>query len=229
MATWDFILLLNMGWGKRSGMNVFLAKNWFKMAIGIILVAMIASFAYKLWFQQDGSDERLRAMKPAPDFQLTDLDGKTVSSKDLNGKVRLVYFFYSFCPDVCMPTSFILSNVQASLKEKGLLGSKAEILSITIDPTRDTPAVLKEFGSRFESKPVPGGWTFLRGDEAETKKLAEDFGIMVIKEKNGDFSHSNAILLVDPKGVLRNYYDAGDPKLDADYIVKDVITLSKGK
>ncbi|UJF32299.1 SCO family protein [Paenibacillus hexagrammi] len=168
-------------------------------------------------------------MKAAPDFQLTDLDGKTVSSKDLNGKVRLVYFFYSFCPDVCLPTSFLLSQVQESLKDKGLLGDKAQILSITVDPTRDTPEVLKEFGNRFESKPVPGGWTFLRGNEADTMKLAEDFGIMVIKEKNGDFSHSNAILLVDKKGMLRNYYDAGNPELDADHIVKDVITLSKEK
>jgi protein SCO1 len=210
-------------------MSTFFAKNWFKLAIGAILIAMIASFAYKLWFTGGAPDERLKAMKQAPAFQLQDLDGKTVSSKDMDGKVRLVYFFYSFCPDVCMPTSFLLSKVQDALKQKGLLGTKAEIVSITVDPTRDTPAVLKEFGTNFESKPIPGGWTFLRGDEAKTLKLAEDFGIMVIKEKDGNFSHSNAILLVDPKGMLRNYYDAGNPQLDVDHIVKDVVTLSKGK
>ncbi|MFD0696393.1 SCO family protein [Paenibacillus sp. GCM10027628] len=210
-------------------MNTFFAKNWFKLAIGAVLIAMIASFAYKLWFTGGAEDERLKAMKQAPSFQLQDLEGKTVSSKDMDGKVRLVYFFYSFCPDVCMPTSFLLSQVQDSLKQKGLLGTKAEIVSITVDPTRDTPEVLKEFGNRFESKPIPGGWTFLRGDESKTQKLAEDFGIMVIKEKDGNFSHSNAILLVDPKGMLRNYYDAGNPELDADHIVKDVVTLSKGK
>jgi len=210
--------------------GTFFEKNWFKLAIGVILIAMIASFAYKLWFAGSGADdERLKAMKAAPAFQLQDLDGKTVSSKDLDGKVRLVYFFYSFCPDVCMPTSFLLSQVQDSLKQKGLLGDKAEIVSITIDPTRDTPEVLKKFGDQFESKPIAGGWTFLRGDEEKTKQLAEDFGIMVIKEKDGNFSHSNAILLVDPKGMLRNYYDAGNPELDADHIVKDVVTLSKGK
>ncbi len=76
---------------------------------------------------------------------------------------------------------------------------------------------------------IPGGWTFLRGEEAKIHKLAEDFGIMVIKEKDGNFSHSNAILLVDPKGKLRNYYDASNPELDVDHIVKDVVTLSKGK
>lgn len=210
-------------------MSAFFEKNWFKLALGLILIAMIASFAYKLWANGSGPDERLTAMKAAPEFQLQDLDGKTVTSESMNGKVRLVYFFYSYCPDVCLPTSFLLSQVQDELKKKDLLGNKAEIISITVDPVRDTAEVLKAFGNRFESKPIPGGWTFLRGEEAKVHKLAEDFGIMVIKEKDGNFSHSNAILLVDPKGQLRNYYDGSNPELDADHIVKDVVTLSKGK
>lgn len=210
-------------------MSTFFEKNWFKLALGAILIAMIASFAYKLWANSSEPDQRLTAMKQAPSFQLQDLDGNQVSSQDMDGKVNLVYFFYSFCPDVCMPTTFLLTQVQEALKKKDLFGTKAEIISISVDPIRDTPAVLKEFGSRFESKPDPSGWTFLRGEEAKIHKLAEDFGIMVIKEKDGNFSHSNAILLVDPKGKLRNYYDASNPELDVDHIVKDVVTLSKGK
>ncbi|WNR45613.1 SCO family protein [Paenibacillus roseipurpureus] len=211
-------------------MGTFFEKNWFKLALGVILIAMIASFAYKLSVNGNGnSDERLTAMKAAPAFQLQDLDGKTVTSESMDGKVRLVYFFYSYCPDVCLPTSFLLSQVQDELKKKDLLGAKAEIISITVDPVRDTAQVLKDFGNRFESKPIPGGWTFLRGEEAKIHKLAEDFGIMVIKEKDGNFSHSNAILLVDKKGQLRNYYDASRPELDAAHIVKDVVTLSKEK
>ncbi|GFZ76888.1 hypothetical protein GCM10008018_23000 [Paenibacillus marchantiophytorum] len=210
-------------------MNTFFEKNWFKLALGVILIAMIASFAYKLWANSNEADPRLTAMKQAPAFQLQDLDGKSVASQDTDGKVRLVYFFYSFCPDVCLPTTFRLTQVQEELKKKGLFGTKAEILSITVDPNRDTPEVLKEFRTKFESKPDPSGWMFLRGEEAKIHKLAEDYGIMVIKEKDGNFSHSNAILLVDPKGKIRNYYDASRPELDADHIVKDVVTLSKGK
>lgn len=210
-------------------MSTFFEKNWFKLALGAILIAMIASFAYKLWVNSSEPDQRLTAMKQSPSFQLQDLEGKTVASADTDGKVRLVYFFYSFCPDVCMPTTFLLTQVQDALKKKELFGTKSEIISITVDPNRDTPAVLKEFGSKFESKPDPSGWMFLRGEEAKTHKLAEDFGIMVIKEKDGNFSHSNAILLVDKKGKLRNYYDASNPELDADHIVKDVVTLSKEK
>ena len=61
-------------------MGTFFEKNWFKLALGAILIAMIASFAYKLWANGSKPDQRLTAMKQAPSFQLEDLDGKTVAS-----------------------------------------------------------------------------------------------------------------------------------------------------
>jgi protein SCO1/2 len=208
----------------------FLEKNWFKLAVALILLAMIASFGYKLWFADGAAsqDDHLKPGKQAPDFQLLNWDEKQVASKDMDGKVRLVYFFYSNCPDVCLPTSFTLSKVQDELKAKGLLGSKADILSITIDPKRDTPAVLKEFGSRFHAD--TNAWKFLSaGDEKQATDLAEKFGVMVVRDKDGNLSHSNPIIIIDPKGVIRSYYDPSDPMIDANYIVKDVIALSKGK
>jgi protein SCO1/2 len=211
-------------------MSGFLEKNWFKLAVALILLAMIASFGYKLWFSDGAAsqDDHLKPGKQAPDFQLENWDEKQVASKDMDGKVRLVYFFYSNCPDVCLPTSITLSKVQDELKTKGLLGSKADILSITIDPKRDTPAVLKEFGSRFNAD--TNAWKFLStGDEKQATDLAEKYGVMVVRDKDGNLSHSNPIIIVDPKGIVRSYYDPSDPKIDADYIVKDVIALSKGK
>jgi protein SCO1/2 len=207
-------------------MSSYLKKNWFMMAVSIILLGIIASFVYKLWFSEPEYDH-LKAMNKAPDYQLTDVEGKTVNSQDMQGKVRLVYFFFSNCPDVCQPTSFILSKVQNSLKEKGYLGSKAEIHSITIDPTKDTPEALKKFGGNFQVD--PSGWRFLRGDEKKTAELAEKFGIAVIKDKEGNFSHTNLILIVDKKGVIRTFYDPSNPELDSESIVKDVIKLSKEK
>lgn len=208
-------------------MNTFFGKNWFKIALALILVGMIASFAYKLWFTGGAADDHLDVKKKAPDFQLQDLQGKPVQSADLNGKVGLVYFFYSSCPDVCLPTSYKLSQVQDLLKDKGYFGSKAEMVSITIDPNVDTPEVLQKFGNNFNADAK--GWRFLRGDEAKTRELAEQYGVMVIKDKQGNISHSNAIMIVDPKGNIRSWYDADSPELDAEYIVKDVIALSKGK
>lgn len=210
-------------------MNAFLRKNWFTLAVSVILLAMIASFAYKLWFggaQAAGGGHSLDKIKAAPDFALQDLSGNEVTKADTNGKVRLFYFFYSSCPDVCQPTSFLLSQVQDQLKKEGLFDTKAQIMSVTIDPTVDTAQKLTQFGAQFHNDPA--GWKFLRGDEKKTADLAEKFGIMVVKEKDGTFTHSNAILLVDKKGDLRSYYSI-DVQTTADQIVKDVKTLAKEK
>ncbi|MBP1992042.1 SCO family protein [Paenibacillus eucommiae] len=208
-------------------MGAFFEKNWFKLAVAVILLAMIGSFGYKLWFTSDPvKDDHLKAMKPTPAFELLDLDGKVVNSEELDSKVRLYYFFFSSCPDVCRPTTFMLSKIQDSLKEKGYLGDKSEIVSITMDPSRDTPEVLKEYAESFHAE--PGGWRFLRGEEKQIADLAEQFGVMIVKDKDGNFTHSNAILIADPKGVLRTYYTV-DPEMDTEFIVKDVITLSKEK
>jgi protein SCO1/2 len=209
-------------------MNAFLRKNWFTVAVAVILLAMIGSFAYKLWFSDaagGGKGSNLEKIKAIPDFALQDLSGTSVTKADTNGKVRLFYFFYSSCPDVCQPTSFLLSQVQDELKKDDLFGTKAQIMSVTIDPTVDTPQKLTQFGAQFHEDPT--GWKFLRGDEKKTADLAEQFGVMVVKEKDGTFTHSNAILLVDKKGDLRTFYDAGDVNLSAKTIVKDVKTLLK--
>ncbi|KIL42413.1 hypothetical protein SD70_00340 [Gordoniibacillus kamchatkensis] len=208
-------------------MNAFLRKNWFTLAVSVILLAMIASFAYKLWFGgASPAGHSLDKIKAAPDFALHDLNGNPVTKADTNGKVRLFYFFYSSCPDVCQPTSFLLSQVQDQLKKEGLFDSKAQIYSVTIDPTVDTPQKLTQFGAQFHND--PSGWKFLRGEEKQTADLAEKFGIMVVKEKDGTFTHSNAILLVDKKGDLRSYYTV-DVQTTAEQIVKDVKTLAKEK
>jgi len=165
-------------------------------------------------------------IKAAPDFKLDNIDGKQVSLADLSGKAKLVYFYYSSCPDVCSPTTYTISKIQDTLVKKGGFGDKTAIVSITFDPTKDTPERLKEFSGRFNADPK--GWYFLRGEEAATAELAQKFGVMVIKDKGGEtFTHSNLILLVDKKGDLRTYYNGSDPDLDVEKIAKDMITLSK--
>jgi protein SCO1 len=208
-------------------MNGFIVKNWFKAAVTIILLAIIASFAYKLYAQNQPKDNHLSPMKQGPEFQLSNLEGAPVSSNDFKGKVQLVYFFYTNCPDVCLPSTYMLSKVQEGLKAKGVFGTKSDIISITMDPARDTPKVLKEFGDSYNSD--ASGWHFLRGDEAKTRDLAEKYGIIIVKDKEGNYTHSNYVLLVDKKGVLRTYYDVADPNLKQESIVNDVMTLIKEK
>jgi protein SCO1/2 len=204
-------------------MSIFIQKHWFKLIIVIIVLGMAGAFSYSTFEKKNGPVYKV--IKKAPDFQLENLEGKKVSLGDTGGKARLMYFFYSTCPDVCLPTTFMLSKVQDELKKEGYFGDKTALLSVTFDPVRDTPPVLKKFADTYHAD--QNGWSFLRGDEAQIQKIAEQFGVMVIKDAKGNFSHSNAILLIDKQGNIRNYYDASDVDLKIADMVKDLIRITK--
>jgi protein SCO1/2 len=204
--------------------NAFLQKNGFKLLVMVLLLAMIGTLGYMV-LKGNNPSTKLEVMKKAPDFKLDNIDGKPISLAELSGRAKLVYFFYSTCPDVCQPTTYTLSKVQDALVKKGVFGDKTAIVSITFDPTKDTTAQLQQFSKSFHADPK--GWYFLRGEEAAAMDLAQKFGVMVVKDKDGQFTHNNVILLVDKKGDLRTYYNGSDPDLDVDKIAQDMIGLSK--
>jgi protein SCO1/2 len=198
-------------------------KNGFKIIVMVLLMGLIGTLGYMML---KGPDTKIGVLQKAPDFKLENVDGKQVSLADTAGKAKLVYFFYSTCPDVCLPTTFTLSKIQDRLAEKGVFGTKTAIMSISFDPTHDTTAQLKEFSERYHADYK--GWYFLRGEEASVIELAKKFGVMVAKDpKNGTFTHSNLFLLVDGKGDLRTYYTGNDENLDVDKVVNDLIKISK--
>ncbi len=198
-------------------------KTGFKIVVMVLLVGLIATLAYML---VKGPEKKIGVLKKAPDFKLENLDGRTVTLADTAGKAKLVYFYFSHCPDVCPPTTYNLSKIQDVLVKKGVFGTKTALLSITFDPTRDTPERLKEFSGRFH--PDYKGWYFLRGDEAYTIDLAKKFDVLVAKDpKTGDFTHTNLFLLVDGKGDVRTYYSGNDENIDIEGIANDLIQVSK--
>ncbi|HEY0829397.1 MAG TPA: SCO family protein, partial [Bacilli bacterium] len=151
--------------------------------------------------------------------------GEEVTLKNTDGKVRLVYFFFASCPDVCLPTTHMISKVQEGLKEEGVLGSEARIISITFDPVIDTTENLKAFAAL--NKADTKSWDFLRGDEEYSKELAEKYKVQVIKDKEGDFLHSNRIVLIDGKRNIRKAYSGNDLDLEYETILQDMVALSK--
>ncbi|MFB6364887.1 SCO family protein [Paenibacillus elgii] len=198
-------------------------KTGFKIVVMVLLLGLIATLAYMV---MKGSEKKIGVLKKAPDFKLENLDGKTVTLADTAGKAKLVYFYFSHCPDVCPPTTFNLSKIQDVLVKKGVFGTKTALLSITFDPTRDTPERLKEFSGRYH--PDYKGWYFLRGDEAYTADLAKKFDVLVTKDpKTGNFTHTNLFLLVDGKGNVRTYYSGNDENIDIEGIANDLIQVSK--
>lgn len=134
-------------------------------------------------------------------FTLTDQNGRSVSDTDFAGKYRIVYFGYTFCPDVC-PTS--LQHLMQGLKkfdaEAPERAAKIQPIFITVDPARDTPAVMKQYVSAFDPRLIG-----LTGSEAQIAKVAQEYGVFYQKAQNSGASdylmdHMSQAILFDPNG-----------------------------
>ncbi|MGZ9585382.1 SCO family protein [Paenibacillus marinisediminis] len=203
-----------------------MAQTMKRYSLQIFLFALVLIFAIAAAWLYWPKGEQLPIEGQAPDFTLENVDGKTVSMSGTNGKVRLVYFFFASCPDVCPPTTYMLNEVQDLLKDKGVFGTDANLMSITFDPERDSREVLMDWATN-KNKADLSGWYFLRGDEAGTAELMKQFQSIVIKDKDGNFSHSNLVILVDQEGKIRKFYNANDLDITAEIIAKDVMSLVK--
>jgi protein SCO1 len=141
-----------------------------------------------------------------PDFVLKDFDGKERRLADFRGKAVALFFGYTQCPDVC-PTT--LSDMARTMQILGPDAERVQVLFVTIDPRRDTAALLKQYVPAFNP-------TFLglRGDPAATAKVTKDFKIYA-QERAGktpetySMDHSAQMLVFDPKGRIRLVFGYG--------------------
>lgn len=129
-------------------------------------------------------------------FTLIDQDGKPVTEADLKGKPHLVFFGYTHCPDVCPTTMFDISEVFRAL---GADADRAAALFVTVDPERDTPALLKDYLSAFDPhlRAATGSADALAGVEKEYRVYSRK-----VPTSNGDYSmdHSAVVYLMDKSG-----------------------------
>jgi protein SCO1/2 len=137
---------------------------------------------------------------PALDFKLTDDQGKAVSGADYRGKVVLLYFGYTHCPDVCPLT---LAQLHVVMQRLGTLADGARILFVSVDPTRDTPAVLHAYVNAFDPRAVG-----LTGDPRVIEALVKRYRSAFTREPassdgNYEVSHSSAIYIFDRGGNAR--------------------------
>lgn len=206
----------------------FLKKHSFKFAVLALCLAM-GIYLFITNYSQSSGGSKMPVQMAAPSFALKDINGNEVSLDSTNGKARLVYFYWASCPDVCPPTTFMISEAEDQLREAGLLGTKAELISITFDPAHDTPDVIRDFATRNFAQLDKGGWDFLRGDDEEAAiKLARDFGVSVKKdEATKSFIHMNVITLVDKKGQIRKWINGSDESLTPESLVSDLKQLAK--
>ncbi|OXM13094.1 SCO family protein [Paenibacillus herberti] len=206
----------------------FVRKHAFKIAL-FALCALMGAYLLYTNYSESRSAVSMPIDKPAPAFTLQNVhdNNKEVSLADSDGKVRLYYFYWANCPDVCPATTFILSKVQDQLKEAGLFGSKVEINSVTFDPERDTPEKIQAFAAKFNADTT--GWKFLRNpDAAVSEKLVKDFGLSLMVDENKNYSHNDTISVVDKKGKIRKYITGGmNVELTPDEIAASIVEAVK--
>jgi protein SCO1 len=138
-------------------------------------------------------------------FRLIDQNGKSVSDADFRGRTMLIYFGYSFCPDVC-PTT--LSVMAQALEKLGPERARRVVpIFITIDPERDTPKVLADYMKAFGPSFVG-----LTGSEAAIKDVEKKYRVYAVKKPLGKGSgygvdHSSVLYLMGPDGKMISFYD----------------------
>ncbi|MBI4527258.1 MAG: SCO family protein [Deltaproteobacteria bacterium] len=138
---------------------------------------------------------------PIGDFSLKDQAGKPFSFQSLRGKVVLVGFIYTTCPDIC---PLITVNMQKVLEGLTRRGEREGVffLSITTDPEIDAPEVLKSYGKRY--KIDFSEWALITGDTDSLKRVWKAFGVRVERKARGLIDHTALTALVDRKGVMRH-------------------------
>lgn len=148
-----------------------------------------------------GADPPLKGAAIGGPFALTDQNGRAVTDRDFAGRYRIVYFGFSYCPDVC-PTDLLaigqgLRRFEKSDPERA---AKVQPIFITVDPERDTPAVLKPYVAAFHPRLIG-----LTGSPPQIAAVAKRFAIYYAKEQREGVSsyvmnHSRQTILFDPQG-----------------------------
>jgi protein SCO1/2 len=191
----------------------------FWIRTGIALLAGAVVFAATVAIGDRASErETLATYWPAPDFALVDQTGSPVATADLMGRVWIASFIFTSCADVCPAITARMARLSDDLRREGMLGESVRLVSFTVDPERDTPAVLREYARGFGGLP-PAEWAFLTGDDGPALRAMVQEGFHLTAMMPDDaHEHSDAyqvmhaprVLLVDASGVVRGIYDATD-------------------
>lgn len=149
-----------------------------------------------------------------------DHEGRRITQATLAGRAWVADFIFTRCAGQCL----MMSDRMAALGSR--LPQEVQRVSFTVDPGWDTPEVLAAYAERYRAQ--DGRWIFVTGEKTALYQLCRDgFHLAVGEEGPPDepITHSTRLVLVDPQGHLRGYYDAEDPA-EADRLLRDVRALS---
>lgn len=198
-------------------MRQFLSnRNLIALGFAVIVLSVLSGLALWRWqanLQRHGSQEErplegLQIFGVVPEFSFIEKDGRRVTLAELKGKVWLLNFIYTNCPDTCPIQSAQMREIQEDFKKEKDL----RLVSITVDPQRDTPEVLTEYANRFSADPAR--WFFLTGEKETIYKLAQEgFRLGAVElphekrpESGATHTHSPRSVLIDRDAQIRGYY-----------------------
>ncbi len=191
--------------------------------MSLLLIGAVAAGVY--FFSEPASFRGTTYAEPypvAPEIELRHADGSLLRLSDMRGKVVMVFFGYTSCPDVC-PTT--MAELNQALGEMGEQADQVQVLYVTVDPDRDTPERVQEYVSHFNS-----GFIGLSGSEAELAKVWNDYGVYraIVEGSSAAgylVDHTARVTVIDQQGNLRISFPFDTPVQD---IVNDLQLLLQG-
>lgn len=186
------------------------------LLVALVLAALAGCGAPKL------NGTVLDPASPAPDFTLTDEQGQPFTLSDQRGKVVVLFFGFTSCPDIC-PAE--LSNLAAATRQLGDAASDVQVILVSLDPERDTSERLAQYVKAFDPS-----FKGLRGDTAELEPVVKAYGVYYQRRDLPDsalgytIDHSGFVYMIDKAGNWREVLANGTPVAD---IVSDLRALAR--
>lgn len=207
-------------------------KSGAEIALWTLLALAIAALLYFAAAERiaRSREPELQVYKALPEFRLENRDGRAVGLPELAGKPFVADFFFTHCPGVCP----VLSRKMSELSQQIDL-QRVNLVSFTVDPDHDPPAVLAAYAEKLAAPPQ---WYFLTGAKADLYALIRDGFQLVVDDTqqkaettasaeraaSDPILHSNRFVLVDAQGRVRGYYNAFEPA-EIDQLRQDLARL----
>ena len=187
-------------------------RLWAPLLIVVVSVVSVYLWADLFRFARQPSAPALQPLGTLPAFDLTERRQVPLRLADLRGKVWVADFMYTSCVEICPLQSAEMARLQAAFADYADL----RLVSISVDPERDTPTVLSAYAEKFRADPER--WLFATGEPDAVSRLAQEgFRLSAASYVPDDagvdytFIHSNRFVLVDRQGRIRGYYRSTDP------------------
>lgn len=178
-----------------------------KIKILILAIATILGLTVGVYFLRPHTFHGtvIQSPEPSHNFTLTGVNGD-VSLSDFRGKIVLIYFGYTFCPDICPGT---LGNVAQALRDMGAKAEDVQLIMVSLDPERDTPEKLAEYMNHFHPSFIG-----ITGTKEQLDEVASLYGIYYQKNEGSNVTgylidHTATLLVLDREGYLKLVFPYG--------------------